>query len=395
MAGGATDVERWDARRRSSGPNGPRLVRVGPRRPKSATPRTPQPAELVRPDPHPAAAWWRAALIGAAALALALGLLWALRLLARPLTLLFIAIVLAETLSPIVDRLERRLPRGLAVGLVYAVLVAVFAGLGWLVVPSLATQATRLVEDGPDLLERTRRIAERWAPGGSDRLLEGGQGALGRFAAPLIDLPFRILRLLTEVVVVLFLSVYWLMSRPALGRFVRSLLPAERHAAFDRVTGELGWAVGGYFRGEGLTAILMAMIVYAGLTVIGVEYALVLALLTGIGELVPVLGPVLAAIPALGIALLDSPTKAAIVLVFFLIVQQLESNVLLPQIMQRQAHVPPLLALFAIFAGGTIGGVHGAIAAVPLVAALRVLVEQLGAPAVRRWTGASDTSPES
>ena len=188
---------------------------------------------------------------------------------------------------------------------------------------------------------------------------------------------------------VVFLSAYWLLMRPSAGRFARSLVPERRHGELGALGADLSQAVGGYFRGEGLMAVVVATIVYVGLRVIGVDYALVLALIVALGELVPVVGPFIAAIPAVGMALLDSPTQAVIVLVFYVTVQQLESNVLLPTIMQRQVHVSPVLALVALYAGAAIGGVLGAIVAVPLAGSLRVLTMHFAVPAVRRWTGAS------
>jgi predicted PurR-regulated permease PerM len=352
-------------------------------------PRTPELAELIRPGPTPAASWWRAGAIGGLAIALAAVSLFAVRLLIEPLLLLVIAIAIAEALAPTVERLERRMPRPLAVAAIYIAFVLAVGLLGWLTVPSLVDQGRELAENAPDLVERGRARIDSWVPGGGDRIAETAQGRLGGFGGGLVDLPFTIATSIAEFVLVVAMSFYWLTMAPALRRFARSFFPPERQAEADGVMDEVGSAVGGYLRGEGLTALLMAGIVYAGLSIIGVDYALVLALITGVGELIPVLGPVLAAIPALAVALLDSPTQAVIVLVFFIVVQQLESNVLLPNIMQREAGTPPLLALFALFAGGAAYGLTGAIAAIPFAAALRVIVLRVVAPAIRDWTGAS------
>jgi predicted PurR-regulated permease PerM len=228
------------------------------------------------------------------------------------------------------------------------------------------------------LVDRSTDWAERWYPGGEDR-----------FGGVLVDLPFTILVSLAEAVLVLFVSAYWLLLRPSLGQFVRSPVPERRHADLEALGANVSQAIGGYFRGEGLMAVVVATIVYIGLRVIGVEYALVLALIVAVGELVPIAGPFIAAIPAVGVALLDSPTQAAIVLVFYVIVQQIESNILLPAVMQRQVHVSPVLALVALYAGGAIGGVLGAVIAVPLAGAARVLAIHFAVPSIRRWSGAT------
>jgi predicted PurR-regulated permease PerM len=311
-------------------------------------------------------------------------------LLAKPLALLVGAIAIAEALAPPVDRLERRMPRALAVTVVYLLLGAALAGLAWLVVPRLAAQATTLAEEAPELIAEGRDLIGRWDPGGEDRIVETLEQGAGRFTDVLVALPLEFVSTLTVLVLVLFMSAYWLIARPAIGRFARSLLAPAQRDRFDEVCRELGASVGGYVRGEAITAVIVGGLTYAGLRAIGVDYALTLALLAGIAELVPVVGPIAAAIPAVLVGFLDSPTQGLIVLGFYAVLQQLESNVIMPNVVRHQAHVPPLLALFAIFAGAELGGILGALVAIPIAGALKVLAVRVAAPAVRRWTGATD-----
>jgi putative heme transporter len=142
--------------------------------------------------------------------------------------------------------------------------------------------------------------------------------------------------------------------------------------------------MGGYVRGVAIDGAILAVLVYIGLIILDVRFALVLALIAFLGEIVPVAGPIIASIPAIAIALLDSPTKALAVAAFYLAIQQFESYVLLPNVMQNQAHIPPLLSIIALFAGGTVGNILGALIAIPLTGALRVLVLRAVAPAIRR-----------
>ncbi len=119
-----------------------------------------------------------------------------------------------------------------------------------------------------------------------------------------------------------------------------------------------------------------------------------LALLAALGEFVPVVGPIAASVPAIVIALLDSPLKALLVLAFYAVVQLAESYLLLPNVMRTQSDIPPLLVLFALAAGGAIGGILGALVAIPLAGAIQVLVVRVLAPTVRRWTGAPNPDEE-
>ena len=336
---------------------------------------------------------WRTALIGALALALALGLLGTVWLLARPLALLLAAVIIATALSPAVEWLERRLPRVFAILLVYLVVVLAIGGIGWVVVPPMARQAQGLITGGPELIESGRSWVDRWDPLGEERLVNAIQSTMDRFSSVLLAVPFKVLSTATEILLVLIMSIYWLLVSPALYRFVLSLFPGERRDWAGSILQEMGRSMGGYVRGAVLDGIIVAAIVYTALLIIGVDFPLVLALVTGVAELVPVVGPIVAAVPAFVIAWLDSPVKALIVLVFYVVLHQFEGNILLPNIMRRQADIPPLLTLFALFTGGSVGGILGALIAIPLAGALRVLVLRVIAPAVRRWTGADGTQP--
>ena len=355
------------------------------------THRTPRLSDVENgKDEAPATAWWRGAVIAGLALAMALGGIALLWLLARPLALLLLAIVIAEALSPIVARLDRWLPRNLAIVLVYVVLALIIGGLGWLVVPPLVAEGQQLVMNSPQLIEQWRQWLNGVVPESANRVMATVQSGMTRFTDTLISLPFTIFASAIDVLLVTFMSLYWLIAMPALHRFTLSLFPEDVRGRADNVLGAMGDTMGGYVRGTVIDGIIIGAITYVGLLVIGLEYPLVLAVITGIGELVPVVGPIFAAIPVLVIALLHSPQQAITVAVFFLVLQQLESNILVPYIMRNQADVPPLLSLFAVTAGAAVGGVVGALAAIPLIAALRILVLKVVAPAEREWSGADE-----
>ena len=113
-----------------------------------------------------------------------------------------------------------------------------------------------------------------------------------------------------------------------------------------------------------------------------------LAFIAGLGALIPIVGPILSALPALAIAYADSPIRALVVLVFYVVLHHVESELLLPNLVKQQANIPPLLVLFALVAAGATGSVLTVLIAIPLAGALRVLVLRVAAPAVRRWSGA-------
>jgi predicted PurR-regulated permease PerM len=331
----------------------------------------------------------RRALVQAAALALCFGLLAASWLLVRPLALLFIAVVLAEAVSPAVDWLSRGLPRTLAALLVYLIVALAVGGIGWVVIPPLVHEAQKVFATAPDVVQRAQQLANRWDTLPNDQALSAVQSWLSDTATRLISLPLAIVSSTFEILVVVIMSIYWLLAGPAIQQFVLSLLPTSQREQGAAVLDEMGRTTGGYVRAVVLDALVVGALVYVGLLLIGIDYPLVLALVAVLGELVPMLGPFIAAVPALAVALLHSPTQALIVLAFYVAVQQLEGHLLTPNIMRQQTDMPPVLVLFALLAGGAAGSILGALVAIPLAGALRVIVLRVAAPALRRWSGAT------
>ncbi len=132
---------------------------------------------------------------------------------------------------------------------------------------------------------------------------------------------------------------------------------------------------------------------YVGLLVIGVDFPLALGLIAGLLEILPIVGPIIAALPVFAIAILQSPLKALVAMVFIIIVHQLEGNVVVPNVMRSQTNISPLLVLLALAGGFAVGGLLGALTAIPLVTVARILLLEAVAPAVRRWTGAAGPGP--
>lgn len=329
--------------------------------------------------------------IGLAATVIMLFLVW---ILIRPIAILLFGIIIAQALSPFVGRLQQWMSRQIAIALVYVAMLGVFALLGWMIVPALVDQGRDLGDRAPALFETGQTwlidnglLDERIT---TDEIEQQITSRIGQFSDVLIALPGTIVGTLFEVLMVLIISIYWLVAGPGLRRFFLSLFPNNRQGRADAVVTEMGHTMGGYVRGVAMDASILAVLTFIGLSIIGVEYALVLALLAGILAVVPIVGPILATIPIVGIALLSSPTTALVALIFWVVLQQLESYVIMPNVMSNQADIPPLLVLLAVFAGGGIGGILGALISIPLSGALRIFALRVIAPAIRRWTGAID-----
>jgi predicted PurR-regulated permease PerM len=334
--------------------------------------------------------WWWWVSILAAGLVLGMGALDILGVLLRPLALLFLAMTLAATLSPIVDWLARRLPRVLAVIAIYLALLLVLGGVIGVAIPAASSQIGQLSDHLPNLIDQAQQLLAQ-VPGLDTATIQNAlTGMIGDVGSLAVSVPAAISTSLVDAGLVLFLSLYWLILAPKINAFFFSLFPRGRREKIRGVLADAAAAMGGYLRGAFLNGVVVGLLTYLGLTIIGVEYAAVLGLLAGVLELLPVVGPIVAAIIIVIVAVIQSLTKAVFSLVFMVVMQQLENHILVPNIMSSQTSISPLLTLLAVFVGSTLGGFLGALVAIPLAAALRVIVIQVIAPAVRHQTGAPE-----
>jgi predicted PurR-regulated permease PerM len=336
---------------------------------------------------------WRQGILLAVSLAAGLGFLIGLWLFARPLALVGLGIVIGEALSPLVDWGSRGLPRPLAAALLYVCIGAVLITIIWFALAPLAGQAQELLDSLPALIEQ----AETWLQRQDDRV--GGVpivDALGSqiqgFAQQLFAVPMAFVASLFDILLVVFLSLYWLLASPKFGHFFCSLFPIQRRERVREVTAELSRTVGGYVRGVGINVLVITIVSYIGLRFIGLPFALVFAVLAGLLEIIPIVGSFIAGVIIVGFALSQSLQTAVITLIFVIVLQQLEGNVLTPMVMRSQTDVHPFLILVAVVIGGGVGGILGVLVAIPLAGALKVLVVDVLAPSL--WQrDALDDSP--
>jgi predicted PurR-regulated permease PerM len=337
----------------------------------------------VRNDDDPRALI-RYALVG---LALTVAVTWGLFLVRGALLLIYVATLIAIGLAPIVTAIQRRrhgrrqrLPRWAAILLIYLAVIGALVGVGILVVPPLVEQARALWMAFPEILHNgqvwliQRGVLQReLSLGEAFARAPFGTDAVGTVLAALGTVFGGVFGLLT----VLIIAFYLLVDADAIVRtFLRLFPPAERprvHEACKRVTTKVSaWLAGQVFLAGviGSTAAL-------ALWLMGVPYFYVLALVAAIGEMIPVVGPLFAAIPAVIVGFSVSPAVGFGVALFFLLQQQFENHVLVPKVMERQVGVSAVIVIIALLLGGSLLGIVGAILAVPTAAILQVLFEEL------------------
>jgi predicted PurR-regulated permease PerM len=329
---------------------------------------------------------WRTIAASAAALAIAFAIVFIAWMVLRPLAILLMSIILAETLEPLASRFQRRMSRSLAVLLTYLSVVVVMILLALTIVPAVLTEIGDLGEEIPDAYDQvTGWIDEQgWVSEDQitgyfeDQMEEGGQ---------LAGIPLAIAGAAVELALAVFLSIYWLIGKPGARKLFMSMVPPHRRDEAEDVAAEVGATIGGYIRGVVISGAILAVIAFIGLSIIGVDFALPLAMGMFFGELIPVLGPAIALIPMLIVAAFDSMTTVLLVLGLYVILQLLESSLVYPKVMERQASIPPIVVIFALLAGGSVGGIIGALVAIPLAGAIRVLILRLAIPRIQEHLG--------
>jgi predicted PurR-regulated permease PerM len=299
--------------------------------------------------------------------------------------------VLAIGFSPIVRLIQkqkmlpvgtRRFPRWVAILVLYLVMIGAVTGIGFMIVPPLVDQARQLWTAAPAMLERGqafliqkgllgapiqwRDVVEQ-APAG------GGTEAVGTVFGAIAGVLGGLFGLLT----ILILTFYLLVESDGLHQAFLRLFPGRDRARVADVSREITIKVSAWLGGQLLLGTIIGITSALGLWLLGVPYFYVLALLSAIGELIPVVGPILAAIPAVAVASTVSLQKALLVVIFFVVQQQFENHVLVPKVMQRQVGISPVVVILALLIGGQLLGILGAILAVPTAAMLQVVVSEL------------------
>lgn len=326
------------------------------------------------------------------------------------LLIFFVAIIIGEAARPIVLQLEkRRVPRPLGVLLVLLVVTAVLALLIWILLAPLVAEVGALSANAPTYTTKLQEWISGWTSALQANKLFGGFfsniasqvfNSLQGMIPSLISVPFTLLTgafgALLSLVVTVTLTVFWLSSSARLKPFLVGLFPERLQPRVDDIFADMGRSLGGYVRGVLIAMLLIGVFTGAGLGVLGVPYALLLGVLAGLTEAIPYLGPWLSGAVSVIVALVTvDPLKALEVAVLFLLVQQLEGNLVQPLVMSRSVHLDPLLVLIAILVGSELLGLMGAVLAVPFVALLQSVVTHAIAPAIRAAARRDEPPPAS
>lgn len=303
-----------------------------------------------------------------------LGLIWVLVQISSIIVGLFVAVLLMTALNPIVERLTKlRVPRVLAILLSYIMLIALVALTLTGIVPPLVEQTTSLVDRLPSLFDDFGAWLESLGISGvSGEMISAQVSQLGTIPVNLVRLSVSLFSNILAVFTVLIIAFYLLLERQRLDKYLVILFGQGGEERAKKFIDQLETRLGGWVRGEVTLMFIIGIITYIGLLLLGVPFALPLAILAGIFEIIPGIGPILSAIPAVLVALTVSPVIGLATVALYFLVQQLENGLIAPKVLQRATGVNPLVTMVALAVGLKLGGALGAILAVPLVIVFHV-----------------------
>jgi len=338
--------------------------------------------------PHESRRWPSMAYIAKATVTVALTLyvLGLARSVLHILILVLMAAVLAIGLDPAVRRLQRmNMRRAYAVMIIFAGFVSLIVLFAWLVLPPLVRQMTALANDIPAYAQR----------------LQLRDDAIGRYfrandvtqsvQAFVADLPARIVRsfstilgvagkvtsVLFNVSTVAILMIYFMLSLPSMRNTAPAMFSQDHRERAKRIAEQAVAKIGGYVSGNLTTSLICALIALVALVLFGLPYAVPLALWAGIAALIPAVGSYLGALPAVVVALFQSPLKAVLVLAYFIVYQQFENYFLVPKVMQNAVNLSPATVIISTLIGGSLFGFAGALLALPVAATIKVVLHDV------------------
>ena len=309
---------------------------------------------------------------------------------------LVVALIVIYLLNPLVTGLQRHgLARVWGTLLVYLVVLSVIGVAVAYATGVVAHQVQQFVQTVPALLDRAQsgltaisaRLGLHLDPKSVVQAFEPGHGGASNFLARITSFTSGVVHLAFVLVLGPLIAFYLLVDLPKIRRGAEALVPAERREEVGELAGRVGLTVGGFFRGQLIAAIIMGLASTLGFYIVGLPYFGLLGALTGLFALVPLIGTVIAAVPVLFVALTTSHHNTAGLIrisggwklavasaIVLLLVQQLDLRVLSPHLLSRGSRMHPVSVLLSLLVGGTLLGLWGMLLAVPVAAAVKVVM---------------------
>jgi predicted PurR-regulated permease PerM len=295
--------------------------------------------------------------------------LWILYQILDLILLLFVALIFMSAISPVVSFLSRfKFPKALSILLVYMIIIGILGTMLTISFTPLIEQTSRLIQVLPDAVSKILQV------GNVDQSFL--QKELGNLTGNVFSVTKSIFDNVLTIVLLLVLTFYLLLEKEGLEKRVAQLFIGQEDRV-KKLLVKVEEKLGSWLRGQLALSIIIGTLSFIGLTILQVPYALPLAIWAGLLEVVPVIGPIVSAIPAMILGFTISPVLGAGVIAMYFVIQQLENHLIVPQVMRKAVGLNPLIVILAISVGGRLLGIGGALLAVPIVVVGQIIVTEI------------------
>lgn len=297
--------------------------------------------------------------------------LWLLYSVRSIILLLFVVAILTSSLSKPVDKLEAaRIPRTLVILIFYILILGGLVGIVYLLIPPVVEQGVAFFASLPQILEETGIL--------TNIKLDTLVPELKSIPGSVLSILLATFSNLLAIFAVLVLTFYSLLEVKNLPKYLHVLFadPKKEEQALVLID-KIGASIGGWVRGEFFLMLIVGTASYIGFSILGLQYAAALAVIAGFLELVPNIGPTIAAVPAILVGLSMSPALGLGALILTIAIQQLENHIIVPQVMKRAVGLNPIITLTALLVGFKLGGAGGALLSIPIFLVIKTVAVEV------------------
>lgn len=291
-----------------------------------------------------------------------------------------LSVVIASGIEPAAHWFQKqKIPRVPAVILVYLITFSILGIMFYLVIPPIFSELSDLAVAVPSYLDKPFEIKtiQQFLPelpeSISQLLLgfaENAKSFVGKLASGFFQATATVFGGALSFILIIILSFYLAVQEKGIENFLRVVTPIQHEKYIIDLWFRSRDKIGAWLKGQILLGVLVGVLVFLGLSILRVPYALTFALLAAVFELIPVFGPIMASIPAIGIAFLQSPSLALAVMILYIIIQQFENHLIYPLVVRKIVGVPPILVILALIIGAKLGGFFGILLSIPIITVL-------------------------
>lgn len=311
--------------------------------------------------------------------------LWFLYLVRDVIALIFVSILIVSAIDPAVDFLQRKkIPRSLGVSIIYLAMLAIISLSVSFLVPPLVEQSRDFSQKIPKISETLSGFTDSFKfyfenenATGTQQAISGLSGEFSSLSGKIFTRTVGFFSGFISVLVILAMAFYMAVKENGIKNFIVSVTPEKHKEYAAHLTERIKVKMGRWMQGQLVLMVIIFVLDFIGLSILKIPFALALAIFAGLMEVIPYLGPIISAIPGVILGFTISPLTGFLTMLLYWLVQQFENYVVIPQVMKKAVGLNPITVIVAIMIGIKLGGIFGAILAVPIAAAVGVITDDL------------------